>query len=230
MTGPDGQSTKRDQRREARLQAQRRQQAERKRQRTQAIRQRRLQAGTVIAAALLVLLVIVLLVAHFGFGAFGASAGVQQAARGQAIDGLTCGQPPKNAHYQLAEIELYVNGQRTAVPAGIGIVSSKSCRYAVYVPSSEPNVVAALSGNTKYTLGDLFDLWGKRLTSQQVLSNTASASHPLTVLVTDGSGQLVPYTSDPHGIELADRETIAILYNSPHVKPAPFANWGSLHS
>jgi hypothetical protein len=230
MSGPDGQITKRDQRRAARQQQLQRLQGERQRQRTQAIRQQQLSRGLVVAGIVLVALILMLLVAHFAFGAFGGAATVQQAAHGQTIDGLACGQPTKNAHYQLAEIELYVNGQRAAIPAGIGIVSSKNCRYPVYVPSGEPNAVAALAGSTKYTLGNLFALWGQTLTRQQVMSDKASASHPLAYEVTDGNGQLMPYTGDPHGIELADHETIAILYNSAKVKPAPFTNWSGLHS
>ncbi len=231
MTGPDGQSSKRDQRREARRQQLQRQQVERRRQRERQIRQQRLQRGGIVLAAVVAVVIIGLLVAHFAFGAFGGSGGAQQHAHGQVIDGLACTQPPKNAHYQLAEIELYVNGQRTTVPDGIGIVSSKNCRYPVYVPSGEPNAVASLAGGSQgYVLGNLFDLWGKTLSSGQVLGDKADVHHPLTFEVATAGGTLAPYTGDPRGIALGNHETVVILYNSASVKPSAYSNWGSLHN
>jgi hypothetical protein len=231
MSGPDGQVTKRDQRREARRQQLRQQQTQRQRQRQQAIRQQRIRTGAIFVGILLAVVIIGLLVAHFAFGAFGtASAPVQQAANGQVIDGLACAPPSSNAHYGFSYVKLYVNGQQQEIPAGVGIVSAKNCRYPVFVPTGQPNATAALAGNQKYVLGNLFSLWGQPLSSQQVLGNKADVSHPLTYEVAEANGQLAPYTGDPRGIELRDYETIVILYNSPHVKAAPFTDWGSLHS
>jgi hypothetical protein len=226
--------TKRDQRREARRQQLRQQQTQRKHQRQQAIRQRRLRTGAIALAIILAAVIIGLLVAHFAFGAFGpsatTSAPVQQAANGQVIDGLACAAPPNNAHHGFTYVKLYVNGQQQAIPAGLGIVSAKDCRYPVYVPTGQPNAAATLTGGQKYVLGNLFSLWGQPLSNQQVLGHHADAAHPLTYEIAEEHGQLTPYTGDPRGIELRDHETIVICYNSPNVKAAPFTNWDQLHS
>jgi hypothetical protein len=229
MSGPDGQITKRDQRREARRQQLQREQAARKRQRERQIRQRRVRTGAIAAAGILAVLIIGLLVAHFAFGALGGSASVQQAAHGQVIDGLSCTTPSSSAHYQHTYVKIYVNGTQTNVPAGVGIVSAKNCHYPVYVLSGTPNAVAAFSGNTKYVLGHLFDLWGQPLSSTQIMGYKADASHKLTFEVTDASGHLQPYLGDPRGIELSDHTTIVALYNSSHVNPTPFTDWNHLN-
>ncbi|MBF6590049.1 MAG: hypothetical protein IVW57_05885 [Ktedonobacterales bacterium] len=230
MSGPDGQITKRDQRREARRQELRQQQTQRQRQRTQQIRARRVRTGGLAVAVVLAVVIIGLLVATFAFGAFGGGPQpLRQAARGQVIDGLACAKPPSNARYLNAYVKLYTNGRQATVPAGIGIVSDKGCRYPLYVPSGAPNAVAALAGNHSYVLGNLFDLWGQPLSSGQVLGNKADASHKLAFEVSDAQGNLSPYTGDPRGIGISDHQTIVILYNSPSVKPTPYTNWSGIH-
>lgn len=226
MTGPDGSTTKRDERREARRQQLQRQQTTRGRARTRAIRTRQTQRAAIIGAGVLLVLVLALLVAHFAFGAFGPSL---QRANGQTVDGMHCDATPGQKQHLHAYLAIYVNGQQTAVPTGIGIVPEKHCTYPLSVQAGQPDIVDVQSGTTQtYTLGQFFDIWGQPLSNSQVQGHTSDATHKLVFEVFDASGNLLPYTGSLRDLPLKDHETIVIRYNSPNAKPTPYTNWGSI--
>lgn len=223
MTGPNGSSTNRDRRREARRDQLQQRQAARRRERQRQLRAQSLRRYGIIGGAVLAAIVIIALVAHFATSAPSAS-------HPRTIDGLQCLPSQGAAMHIHAYLEIYVNGQQQTVPAGVGIDTAQNCLYPLHVHDGEPNIIHVESNTVRtFTLGQFFDVWGKPLSKTQVEGTTANSAHPLTVQVTNASGTFEPYTGDPRAITLVDHETIAILYNSSNAHPQPFTNWQTLH-
>lgn len=87
---------------------------------------------------------------------------------GRPVAGLRCGGPARRFGVHL---ELFAAGRVVVVPAGIGVpppfvregafVRAGGCRYAV--STTEPTGVLEVVHGTRASLGDLFELWGARL-------------------------------------------------------------------
>jgi hypothetical protein len=109
----------------------------------------------------------------------------------------------------------------TVAQASSGLTT---CLYALHVHQGEPNLVHIESPVKKsYTVGELFDIWGKQLTDTSFMGHPIDAQHKLTIEVYDESGKLVQtYTGRPRDLAFTNRQTIVFKYNSPNVKPALF--------
>ena len=241
MSGPGGSTTKRDQRREARRADLQRVQLERQRQRARERRNQQIRIGGGIGlAAVLIIGLAVLLVSHSGTSSTGKTTGTGLApASGQTVDGIACNAGEGTTQHYHSYLEVFVNGEQQTVPPGTGIVAPQGaggsalasngnqvCLYALHVHDGEPNIVHIESpNNSRYTLGQFFDIWGEQLSATQVMGNSVDATHTLTFEVFDAAGKLTTVTSDPRAITFAEHETIAILYNTPATKAQPFTNW-----
>ena len=64
-------------------------------------------------------------------------------------------------------LELFADRRVVVVPRGIG-VAAKGCRYPV--STDAPTGVVEVLGWRTYTLGDLFRVWGRRLSATRLLS------------------------------------------------------------
>lgn len=231
-------STKRDQRRETRREQFLQRQEERRRVRERALQVRRMRQGGFIGGG--ILLGVVLIWAIVGFAT---APHPKSPANGSPVDGIACtGGETLTVHYH-ADLQIYVNGQPQAIPAGIGIVEPDSaqagphlasngtsaCIYALHTHDGSGVIHVEAPGNNTYTLGNVFDIWGRNLSKSQVLSNKVDSSHKLVVEVFDANGKLTKYADDPADIQLASHETIVLLYNSPKVQPKPFDQWQQMN-
>jgi hypothetical protein len=247
MSGPQGSVTKRDQRRETRRQqyetARRQRQIEVQRQ----LRRKRLQRGALYLVGALVVIMIAALIIHAATGANSAtgsgptihSVGTYTApALGETRDGMPCynlnngAEPSISAHYH-AYLEMYVNGKPYDVPANTGIpaaLNGAQCIYPLHIHPGENNIIhiETQSANTVYTLGAFFDIWGQPLSTTQVGSNKADATHKLVFEYFDANGKLHPWTGNPLDLPLKSHETVVILYNSPNTTPTAYTNWNGL--
>jgi hypothetical protein len=238
MSGPGGSTTKRDQRRDSRRQQLQQRQLARQRERQRQIRNQRIRLGSIVGGAvLLVALIAVLIVTHQGPSASN-NTGLKPAT-GQVVDSMECTTGEQLVFHIHAYLEIYVNGEPVTVPPGVGIVSppgsgisalgssgALQCFYPLHVHDTEPNIIHVESPIQKvYTLGNLFDVWGKQLSGTQVMGNPVDGAHQVKYVVYDASGKMIQVTTDPRAIGLADHETVVILYNSPNVQPKPFTDW-----
>jgi hypothetical protein len=64
-------------------------------------------------------------------------------------------------------VELFANRRVVVVPRGIGVARS-GCRYPL--STSVPTGVVDVARERRYTLGDLFRVWGRRLTRSRLVS------------------------------------------------------------
>lgn len=243
MSGPGGMQTNRDKRREARRTDLQRRQVQRQRERARKLRNRRIRVGSTIGGIVLLLAALGFLVyATIGHGGTQSTAlkGSGSPANGATVDGfMQCVSSEGTVTHIHSYIEIYVNGTQQTVPPGIGIVApegsgssalasngNQTCLYPLHVHDGEPNIIHEEAPTKRtYTLGNFFDVWGQQLSSTTLGSHTATSAHALTFYVSDASGKMVKYTGNPRNIPIEDHETIAVLYNSPNVTPAPFTNW-----
>jgi hypothetical protein len=145
--------------------------------------------------------------------------------QGQAIAGLDC-IVTVAAHYH-AHVSLFFEGQQLAIPAAIGItnptivngfVQNGDCFYWLHTHDATGIIhIEPPSASSALTLGQLFDLWGQPLTSDEV----AGYRGEISVFV-DG----LRYTGDPREIVFASRKHISIQVGRPLAPPPMYTFQG----
>jgi hypothetical protein len=191
--------------------------------RNELIRRASLWGGGLLVGVLL----LVLLVRALTGGAEQLKLASGHPATGQAVDGISCASEMASGQHYHVYLAIYANGQQMQVPPNTGILTS--CMYALHVHQGQgmDNIIHIESPDKSatYTLGQFFDIWGQPLSRTQALGYTADATHPLEYAVIAEDGKLTKVTSDPRAIVLGSHETIAVLYNSAKVTPAPNTEW-----
>lgn len=117
------------------------------------------------------------------------------------------------------QLKLEVRGKQIPVPANIGISSGDQTMAALHTHDESGTVHVESPVVRKYTLGEFFDVWGVRLTTQCLGGNCANADNKLAAFV-DGKR----YSGDPRTIEFADGERILLAFGTSaevaRVKPS----------
>jgi hypothetical protein len=117
-------------------------------------------------------------------------------ATGQPVDGIDSDTAERLAFHVHAHLQIYVDGQQRAVPAGIGVVPPLEVRqtaqgpfvvggagfYWLHTHDGSGVVHVESPVERRFTLGELFDLWGQPLGPDRV----GPARGPVTALV-DGA-------------------------------------------
>ena len=189
-------------------------------------RRSRAPAGGAVALAAFVSVALAAVLVVLGLGLAGRSAAAQPAgpvpvlapptgATGRPVDGIEAGDTEQLAFHVHAHLQIYVDGQQRAVPPGIGVVPPLQ----VEPTASGPFVVGGAafywlhthdgSGVVHiespvarpFTLGELFDLWGRPLGPDRV----GPARGPVTALV-DG----VVVAGDPRDIPLTAHAVVQL--------------------
>jgi hypothetical protein len=138
---------------------------------------------------------------------------------GERLDRL--GLPPaggiEHVHVFLA---IFVDGRRVAIPANIGLTAATEA--ALHVHAGEPGIVhvESLVPFWRPTLGEFFDVWGVRLSSN-CLGGYCSAGDARLVVFVDGKR----VADDPRSVPLIDRTTITIAFGSPGNVPDPLPSY-----
>jgi hypothetical protein len=214
-------------------QARRRQEAARARQAARRRRERRRRLG--VAAVLAVVLVA-------GIGALAVSVANrdrQPAAGSGGPTGLQTGPAPWGANTaDLAQrlqamglpplspvegtvlhihqhLDLYVDGRKVPVPAGVGI--DPAVGYAPLHTHDTSGIVHVESPTVRtYTLGEFFGVWGVRFTPGCLGGACAGGGRQLRVYV-DGQA----YRGDPTTLALAPHQELVVAYGTPAQLPSP---------
>lgn len=233
--------TQRDHRRQTRQEQYHQRQRERTLARQREIRRRQLMRGGLIGGGVLLVVILAVIISLFVFngskgghtgvtGTGGAVSLISHPATGQTVDGLTCLPEQGGAMHIHQYLELYINGQRVDANPGIGIPQSAQCLYPLHVHDGEADIIHNESNvQQTFTLGQFFDIWGVTLSSSQVGQYKVDSAHKLVIEVFDQSGHMTTYTGDPHNLQLAERETIYVLYNSPKVTPVAWNGWNTFN-
>jgi hypothetical protein len=167
----------------------------------------------VVGAVLLVGAIIVIIVSARG--------GSTASTTDPTINGIPCASNEQLAVHYHAHLSMIIDGNATVLPAGTGIDNTTQCLYWLHVHANDGVIhieAPASSANRKFTLGDVFAIWGKPLSKTQVGSTVLTKSQKLEMWV-DGK----PYTGDPSKIVLGKYTQVVLEVSPPEVAlPAPF--------
>jgi hypothetical protein len=148
-----------------------------------------------------------------------------QGGQGQPISGLACiaGTPIYHSH---AHLSLFVRGEQIAISAGLGVVDPvltngyvnfdrTKCFYEVHTHDASGIIhLHANSGRVlPLTLGQLFAVWGRTLSREEVAGNAGS-------VIAYVNQQL--YTGDLSSIVLSEHTQVTLEVGEPRVKPPTY--------
>jgi hypothetical protein len=164
-------------------------------------------------------------------------AGVPTACGGQSLPGLLTGPEPWPANTRQLRarldklglpalsaegtalhvhqhLDVFVDGQRTLVPAYIGIQQ----RFLSPIHTHDPSGIIHVESPTmrRFTLGEVFGVWGVRFTPDCLGGYVAGGGKQLRVYV---NGARVP--GDPGKLILAAHQEIAVTYGTQAELPKP---------
>ena len=149
-------------------------------------------------------------------------------APGERIDGITCQAGEQVLFHIHAHLTLFVRGAAREVPAGVGIappyqveatpggafVAGAACFMWLHTHAADGIIHTESPVQRTYTLGEFFDLWGQRLTRNEV----GPAHGHVTALF---NGQV--FTGDPRKIPLLAHAQIQLEVGRPLVAPEKIA-------
>jgi hypothetical protein len=115
-------------------------------------------------------------------------------------------------------LDIFIEGQRVTVPAGIGIASTPSVVFAPIHTHDASGIIHIESPVSRdFSLGEVFDAWGVRFTSTCIGGYCDSADQRLQVFA---DGKVV--TGDPRLLKLTPHEEIVATFGTPAQIPRPY--------
>ncbi len=142
-------------------------------------------------------------------------------ATGGTIDGIQCAPLEQLAYHIHAHLQVYVNGQPRALPAGIGLIEpvgqqtaagpfygASQCYWWLHTHASDGIIHIESPTARIYTLGNFFDEWRQPLSPTQV----GPATGTVTAFV-DGAR----FSGSPRNIPLKPHAVIQLDVGSPVV-------------
>jgi hypothetical protein len=112
-------------------------------------------------------------------------------------------------------LDLFINGNPVAVPAGIGINEAAGFISPIHVHDTSGIIHVESPYQATFTLGEFFDIWGVRFAKDCIGGYCTDASHSLRVYV---NGELSQ--GDPRQIPLSSHQEISIFYGTAAQVPA----------
>ncbi len=234
MTGAAGTSTKRDKRERSRLQ--------REAARRRLARRRTIRRAAVVSAAGLV--IVAVLAWFFFFSRHRSPHTPPKYAGGtpvnfESLPGVLTGPQPWSSNTQdlsarlqdvgvpiqtkegavghiHQHLDIYVNGRRVLIPADIGISPSGGFISPLHTHDTSGIVHVEPESRQTFTLGQLFGVWGVRLTPTCIGGYCNGGGKTLRVFVNG-----FPAMKDPRQIELLAHEEIVITYGTSQQVPDP---------
>jgi hypothetical protein len=145
---------------------------------------------------------------------------------GRPVDGVRCSAGPGPRYG--AHLEIFVDDRVVAIPAGIGIepplrrdfaeerVLAGRCYYPAV--TTDPTGTVELARGAPRTLGQLFAIWGQRLTRRRLGSFAITARAPLVAYVGDQTVGVARWPGNPAAIPLR-RHTRIVLELRSRIPP-----------
>ncbi len=142
---------------------------------------------------------------------------------GATVSGIQCDTGEHVAasdHHYHAHLVILYDGNDVQVPAQVGIPANavQSCFYWLHTHDTTGviHVEAPAPQDHGFTLGQFFDVWGQKLSANQVATFKTDPSHQLKMWV-DGK----PYTGNPRDIALKAHEQIVLEIGPDYQDPPP---------
>src|SRR5215831_20197521 len=132
----------------------------------------------------------------------------------RAIDGIQCNSMEQATFHVHSHLDVFINGRYFEVPSQIGIPGN--CFYWLHTHDNSGKIHIEAPMLREFTLGQLFDIWGKKLSNAQIFNYVANANNPLHVYI---NGTKVPDSTNYRDINLNTNRSahneIAIVYGTP---------------
>jgi hypothetical protein len=113
-------------------------------------------------------------------------------------------------------LDIYVNGKSVAIPSGIGTNPSRGFISDIHTHDTTGIIHVESPRVQTFTLGQFFDIWGVRFTSQSIGGYTEQGDKVLNVYVNG-----VLYDGDPRELALSPHQQIVITYGTDSKLPNP---------
>lgn len=123
-----------------------------------------------------------------------------------------------------ADVQVFVAGNPQTVPANIGLASGVESPLHTHDDTGVIHIESA--SRHDFTLGDLFDVWGVRLTATCMGGYCDAGDRQLRAYV-DGD----PVTGSPRAVALADHEVVVLTFGAKSEEPSPIPatyDWSSV--
>ena len=128
-----------------------------------------------------------------------------------------------NTGYRDMYLTITIDGEDVEIPSYVGF-NTEVCRQAthvMYTGSRVINVVTDITNNL--TLNDFFAIWGKNLSTTQVMDYEVGEGDSLSLII-----DLVEYQGDWENIPIEGVISIEIIYESAEVAEDPVENSDSV--
>jgi len=129
------------------------------------------------------------------------------------VDGIGCNSMEQFAMHIHAHLDIIINGVYFLVQSQIGIPSI--CFYWLHTHDESGIIHIEAPMHRDFTLGQFFDIWGKKLSNDRIFNYVANANNPLNVYI---NGTKVSGGTNYRDIKLHAHDEIAIVYGTP---PSP---------
>lgn len=164
--------------------------------------------------------------------------------QGQTVDGLGCLSTMPNTYHVHAFVGIIINGRQKALPDGMGMKNPgsdgtyagipnwteyASCYYSIHTHDASGVVhvessTSASQSTSLYTLGNVFDVWGRPLSTTQIgpYTGTVRAYVAQVPLKTEQilRTYYTTYTSNPRSIPIKSHTTIWLEIGPYYVPPS----------
>ena len=132
--------------------------------------------------------------------------------QGQQVGKYVCWPtwPPETYHVH-SHLSIFLDGQALAIPDDIGVVrtpgTNNYCYYTLHTHDRSGKLHVEAPAPEFYTLGDLFQIWGQPLQSDNLAGITGK---PIVIYITDQNGVVTLADGDWKNIELLSHREITI--------------------
>jgi hypothetical protein len=124
------------------------------------------------------------------------------------IDGINCDKTEHlNFHYH-AHLDIFIDGISYIIPAGIGI-KPPDCIYWLHTHDISGIIHVESPDNRSFTLGQFFDIWGKKLNNTQIFDYAIGNTQNDSLAVYINGTKINSQYSD---ISLHNHQYITIVY------------------
>jgi hypothetical protein len=139
-----------------------------------------------------------------------------------AIDHILCQNGMQIGSHIHAHVTIYINSNRTLIPARVGIAPGMSCLYWLHTHDTSGIIHIETPKGTHVTLGNFLDIWEHRF---QQLGYPGQFSDPTGWLVFINGKSM---SSDFRQIPFSSHLLITLAYHSPGVKPDTSFSWNGI--
>ncbi|HKW60794.1 MAG TPA: hypothetical protein VJR46_13675 [Candidatus Dormibacteraeota bacterium] len=155
---------------------------------------------------------------------------VRDLQQGQVVDGVPCLRNDLPARHIHVHLTVFLDGSEVTVPAGIGVgkpwgynppgfIATGGCFAWIHTHDATGVVHIFTEEGRTFTLGQLFEVWGRPLGAGHALGYTG----PLAVL-TGGRA----FTGDPRSLALTPYEDIVLELGTPPATPPRPYDFGTM--